>query len=272
MTTINRQPAVCDNREPQLDKGRVARSFSASCGTYEEHASVQRGLADHLAGLVAGCDRRWRQGLEIGCGTGYLSWKLVENAALEKLYLNDLAPELCSYSAARLVKQGLEVQTLAGDIETLTLPAGLDLVISSSTLQWIEDLDALFAKIAAALAPGGLFAFSLFGAGTMGEISELSGRGLKYMDFSTLCSVTEKYFMVEQSGSREDILYFPTALALFRHIRNTGVGGLGQARWTRAGMKHFEQRYRHCFGTEKGLPVSYCAHYFLVKHRCGSRG
>lgn len=265
---MNSKSAMCGARTLRLDKNRVGRSFAASCATYEKCASVQCALADTLVERVAAHGKSWNRGLEIGCGTGYLSRKLVEKVAIQELYLNDLAPELCSCAADRIVpKRDLLIHELTGDIEAIELPHTLDLVVSSSSLQWIEDMEALFAKIADALAVDGLFAFSLFGTGTMREISQLSGRSLMYRDFATLKRITAKYFTIEESGSQDEVLYFPSILALFRHIRNTGVGGLGQTQWTREKLKDFEQKYRQFFGRERGLPVSYSAHFFLVRNQ-----
>ncbi len=247
----------------RLDKERIARAFAASIGRYDASATVQGALADALVEQIAGYGGIFRRGLEIGCGTGYLSRKLATAIGLERFYLNDLSTRLCDHAARRLTG-ACSVEILPGDIEALPLPSALDLVVSSSTFQWLEDMERLFIKVASALERGGLFAFTLFGAGTMAEIAALSGRGLHYMDFADISLLLEKKFTINQSEQVRETLFFPSVLAIFRHIRNTGVGGLGQTRWTRATLKEFERRYYQRFGTERGLPVSYCAYTFLA--------
>ncbi len=267
MVKIQPKPPVGTVKNETLDKMRIARSFAASTVSYESHAKVQCSLADQLARIIATKGCAWQNGLEIGCGTGYLSCRLLNKLTLQKIYLNDLSAELCHYASDRLAAKDVAVQLLPGDIEKISLPDQLDLVVSSSTLQWIEDLEALFAKIAGVLSDEGVFAFSLFGAGTMVEIARLAGRGLRYSDYFSLLHLTEKYFTLEQSGSREDVLFFPSVLTLFKHIRNTGVGGLQRKRWTYSGLKDFERRYWQQYGTEAGLPLSYNSHYFLARKK-----
>ena len=89
------------------DKRVLTRRFSRSMATYESAAVVQRGMAAHLIDelrLVSGADR-FDNVLELGCGTGMLTWLLLENCRLSRLILNDLVPE-CERTArrARLMK------------------------------------------------------------------------------------------------------------------------------------------------------------------------
>ncbi len=263
MGTENREFSTDGQPVQYLDKERIARFFTASMESYDSHAIVQNRLADSLADQVIRYGRAFRRGLEIGCGTGYLGRKLIAEIALDRLYLNDLSAPLCNYAAERL-EGGCPVEILPGDIEALALPPALDLVVSSSTFQWLADMERLFIKVAAALERDGLFAFTLFGAGTMAEIAAVVGRGLQYMDFADIALLLENNFTIQRSEKVEETLFFPSIVAIFKHIRNTGVGGLGQMRWTRAGLKEFEQRYRQRFGTARGLPVSYCAYTFLA--------
>jgi hypothetical protein len=55
-------------------------------------------------------------------------------------------------------------------------------------------------------------------------------------------------------------IFFPSARAILRHIKSTGVGGLGGGKgWTASRLKMFEQQYQEKFATAQGLPVSYSA-------------
>ncbi len=255
------------------DKARIARAFAASLPTYEENAGVQLALAARLLELCRyhRCGAGGRL-LEIGCGTGWLGEQLAALIEPELFWLNDLAPELCAHSAARISAgdSSCAVRTLVGDIEELPLPPRLDLVLSSSTLQWMADLPGLFTRINEALVPGGYLLFSIFGAGTMAEIAALSGRGLRYF---TTGEVTEMLsaFELLSVETVEEKSFFPSLIALLRHIRNTGVGGLERRRWTRASLADFERRYRRHFGSKEGLPVTWRAS-LVVARKGGESG
>ncbi|MBM9520068.1 methyltransferase domain-containing protein [Desulforhopalus vacuolatus] len=255
---------------PVPDKALIASSFAASLSTYEKHAGVQLALAQKLLEMVCEYtdDVSWGRVLEVGCGTGWLAERLVASRMPEHLYLNDIASELCTYAVQRLHAAPCLVESLAGDIETLELPEKLQLVLSSSTLQWIEDLPTLFEHVYQSLLPGGIMAFSIFAPGTMGEITALSGRGLHYFHRPQLSAMLKDFTILAEETVRQRS-YFPSLLALFRHIRNTGVGGLSRVHWTRASLSRFEKQYRDQFGTAEGLPVTWRAHFFVVEKSKG---
>jgi malonyl-CoA O-methyltransferase len=60
---------------------------------------------------------------------------------------------------------------LCADAEALPLADdSVDLVFSNATLQWVNDLDASFARALRVLRPGGLLMFSSFGPDTLKEL------------------------------------------------------------------------------------------------------
>ena len=71
-------------------------------------------------------------------------------------------------------------------IEQLQFPQNLEVVVSSSVLQWIFDLDAIFNQCANALIGEGYFCFSTFGQQNLTEIKALTGQGLDYLDLATI--------------------------------------------------------------------------------------
>ncbi len=255
-----------------INKEKVADSFAASYKTYDKHAVVQKELAERLLAMIP--QQRFPRVLEIGCGTGYLAEKLTERQIINELYLNDLSKELCTITQQRIEKRvardctlPANIHLLSGDIENISLPKELDLIFSSSTLQWIEDLEKLFCKIHKTLNKKGLFIFSIFTKGTMQEIAALTGRGLQYYSKEELQEMLAKNFTIKKIEQRENRLSFASLITLFKHIRWTGVGGVddGGRRWTRRLMKEFEEEYRRRYGSEEGLPLSYAAHSFFCE-------
>ena len=249
-----------------LDKNRVADRFRASAATYEHMAIVQKQISRQLVAIV---DRYgvagWTRVLEIGCCTGVLTEFLCRKERIEKMFVNDLVPELCSYTQRRVAASVGSVESIPGDIEQAELPQHLDLVISSSTFQWMADLPALMEKIAAALNPGGHLAFAIFSPGTMEEIATLTGRGLQYHANEALTAMVEKYFRLVTLHTERKCLYFPSVRAVLRHIRETGVGGVTGARWTLSRLKDFERQYSERFQTDDGLPVTYVSTFVIAE-------
>lgn len=254
----------------QIDKELVRESFRASGSTYEDKAVVQKIISRQLVTyLGATCRKGLNSALEIGCCTGYLTELLCNRLGIRVIYLNDLVEDFCTFTNSRLESCNgqLALHMLPGDIESLQLPNGLDLVVSSSTLQWMDDLDSLLKKICSSLNPGGHLAFSIFGPGTMREISEITGRGLLYYDEQSLKKLVLKEFSVELFTSDTHILHFPSVRAVLRHIQQTGVGGLGRTRWTKSTLQQFEYEYKKRFSSEKGLSITYCSNYVVARKK-----
>lgn len=251
----------------QIDKKLVEESFRASGPTYEEKAVVQKVISRQLVTYLGASARRtFNKAIEIGCCTGYLTEFLCHRFGVKEIYVNDLVSDFCYQTCQRLQVSDCTLNPLAlpGDIEAIELPLGVDLVVSSSTLQWMNDLTGLLDRIHASLNKDGYIAFSIFGNGTMKEIGELSGRGLQYRSRKYLQKILMARFNLELFTTEVQTLHFPSVRAILRHIQQTGVGGVGKARWTRSKLEKFEMDYQDRFGSEKGLPVSYRSHYIVA--------
>jgi len=256
-----------------LNKQLIAESFRASADTYDEHATVQKEISRQLISLLQGCDRiDYSRVLEIGCCTGILTNLLVGKQKIETMYLNDIVPEFCTVTGERVAQWVDRVETLPGDIEKCGLPGNLGLVLSSATFQWIADLPALFNKIHRALQAEGYLIFSIFGPGTMEEISTLTGRSLPYKNREQLLAMLQDNFDIDILQEESRRIYFPNVRAVLRHIRQTGVGGIRRTKWLPGRFKEFEQQYHSRFATEMGLPVTYVSTFVVAKKRTHRNG
>lgn len=253
----------------RLDKKRVARCFRRSLLTYDEAALVQNKLAHRLLqSLDSAPDRAFRRVLEIGCCTGGLSEMLCTEKPVHTLFLNDLVVDFEELVMKRLSGYELKhLSTCFGDIETLTFPHNLSLVLSGATFQWFSDLPAFFARLGRELDSGTYLAFSLFGPGTLQEFSRLTSVELRYFSDKKILSLLEQDFILKSYDSFHDELFFPSVRDILNHIRTTGVGGVSEYKWNKESLRDFEERYSREFGTENGLPVSYASSCFVARRR-----
>ncbi len=96
--------------------------------------------------------------VDLGCGTGELSARLHhELAAGETLGID--RSEAMLARARPLAEGGLRFE--AGDIAAFAARAAYDLVFSNAALHWVDDHPALFARLTAALRPGGQLAVQM---------------------------------------------------------------------------------------------------------------
>ncbi len=253
----------------QLDKERIARCFRRSLLTYDDEAVVQNRLAIRLLqSLECLPESAFYRVLEIGCCTGNLSEMLCDRKPVATLFLNDLVADFENTVTQRLSQcSATAVVPCFGDIETATLPPNLSLVVSGATLQWLTNLPEFFRRIGRELQSGSYLVFSLFGDGTLKEMSSLTPIKLQYSSDREVLSMLEHDFKVEAYEQYDDQLMFKSVQEILSHIRATGIGGVGEYKWNKESLKRFIESYKKQFATEKGLPVSYVSSCYVARKR-----
>ena len=249
-----------------IDKKRVRQSFQRAAASYDDQAMIQHRVADHLLSLLADHElQNIHRVLEIGCCTGLLTRKLTARYDdILDLVLNDLV-ESFAVQAGDL--PGIPaISFLAGDIETIHLTGPFDLIISSSTFHWLNDLEGLLKKLADKLAPGGTLAFTIYGPDNLQEIRDLTGIGLDYLSLQEVQTMVEKYFILDLSDQQREVFHFSSPMAVLDHLRKTGVNAVSRNPWTPRRLEQFQKEYINRFSEEQGLRLSYHPLY-LVAHR-----
>jgi trans-aconitate 2-methyltransferase len=102
--------------------------------------------------------------LDAGCGSGRVTAKLVQRLPRGHVVAVDGAPSMVA--AARELLGG-RATVLQSDLTELVLEQPVDAVFSSAVFHWIADHDALFARLFAALKPGGRIVAQCGGAGNI---------------------------------------------------------------------------------------------------------
>lgn len=227
---------------------QIAQNFAKAHATYGKSAIIQQQMCQRLLDMMSALPDFFRPKsvLEIGCGVGTLTKIYTERWQFDKIYLNDLYD----------VKPNVQAELMIGDIERLDLPT-VDMVLSSSALQWMKDLPRLFDKVHQALTHQGVFAFASFGQSNLKEIKTLTGVGLEYYDLNELIMMLKASgFHIVTTHQSMEVLYFSDAKEVLRHIKETGVSVGGKA-WTKSSLRSFYDDYHAIFATDKGYPLSY---------------
>ena len=94
---------------------------------------------------------------ELGCGTGIHSRAIAERWLDRAVAGIDSSKEMLAKAAASPSRVGWH----AADIVRWTAPEKAALVFSNATLQWLDDHQALFPRLMAQLAPGGVLAVQM---------------------------------------------------------------------------------------------------------------
>ena len=103
--------------------------------------------------------------LDAGCGSGRVTALLLERLPRGRVVAVDLAPSMVHKARAALPAERAEV--CLADLAELRLPRPVDAVFSNAVFHWIPDHDRLFARLHAALVPGGRVSAQCGGAGNV---------------------------------------------------------------------------------------------------------
>lgn len=147
-------------------KQRIATAFGAAADDYDNVAAVQRQVAERLAARVSALPLSGGQCVEIGCGTGFLSRRLIERLPGDWL-ITDLAAAMVD-KAATLVGPAARFQAMDGEAPSMP-PESCALIVSSLAFQWFEDLPRALRRLSHCLKPGGHLAFATLGSETFVE-------------------------------------------------------------------------------------------------------
>lgn len=146
-------------------KDRVVAAFAAAAKTYDSAAEAQALAADLLARRVLGePPPPSPRVLEIGCGTGLLTRRLLPELGGEWL-ITDIAPAMVTAARAAAPDAGFRVM----DGEHPDVAGPFDLIVSNLAAQWFADLPGSLTRLTALLAPGGRLVLSTLGRDTFRE-------------------------------------------------------------------------------------------------------
>ncbi|KAE9629943.1 malonyl-ACP O-methyltransferase BioC [Parasedimentitalea maritima] len=244
-----------------LNQNRVRQSFRRGLSSYHMGATAQAKIATNLVQMLReqGAPVRFENVLEFGCGTGHLTRPLIENFDIHHLSLNDLVAEALSGLSVLTSDRAERTDFTFGPIETVPLPKELDLIASASTVQWVSDVPALMARLVARLCPGGWLAVSGFGRAQFHELRNLGSDAAapSYHDAQDWPALLPRDVELMHVAQEPMVLQFDSVVELLRHLRKTGVNAQASQRWNRGRLREFEAAYRHQFGQDGKLPLTY---------------
>ncbi len=257
-----------------IDRRRVQQAFSLHAGEYDAHTLVQKRVVARIAGLLCDLPATPRRVLDIGSGTGMLLRSLAGLYPAAELVGLDLAVGMGLKARANLAPHH-SARLLTGDAEALPFrDRTFDLVVSTSTFQWLEDLDKVFAEAHRVLAPGGCFIFALFGGVTLFELRdayrhawERSGRGPEdrthafHTAFEVEAALGRAGFTDPLVSAELEIEYHPDVPALLRSLKRIGAGNAAPDRSRslaeRRVMLDMMDIYQHEHAVEGLVPATY---------------
>lgn len=257
---------------------QVRQHFSTHAREYDCYAQVQKRVVSELVARLPADLRPYCLALDLGTGTGDLARQIRERAPTLPLLVADIAHAMTCSAAARVT----EVSAFDADAESLPLrSASIGLILSASMYQWVNDLSRAFSEIQRVLQPGGLFAFALFGAGTLRELREAHAAALAEVDNTTVSHMQrfpdqesvavalKSAGLTAQLDCCDEREEHPDVPHLLRSLKRIGAqnaasnrpAGLSGRRTTERMMAIYQERY----GGHGIIPATYQVIYGLAQ-------
>ncbi len=159
-----------DDKPFPIDKLKARRTFSRAADGYDEAAVLQHEIGQRMLERLDYVKLQPRRILDIGCGTGLVTAKLLARYPKAEVVALDFALPMLAH-ARRRGRWLRRPRCLCADLDHLPLASqSVDLVFSNAAIQWSVDPPAAIAEMHRVLRPGGLLMFSSFGPDTLREL------------------------------------------------------------------------------------------------------
>lgn len=197
-------------------KDGVSDAFTRSIPTYNENAPVQLAVANHLADLIAEIAPLQGHVIEIGCGSGFLTKRVVPMLA------SDASITLIDVSPIEKSLPGTHIHADA-EIEVMKLEDGcVSAILSSSAVQWFNSPATFLREAGRVLCPGGVLAIAVYSDSTFAQIPDHESPSHTF-SLQSLEALIPPDFEIAVCESQEYVQQFASPFELLRHFRLTGV-------------------------------------------------
>jgi NADH dehydrogenase [ubiquinone] 1 alpha subcomplex assembly factor 5 len=245
---------IFDRQAKLLQRERAARAPDVAVYDY-----LKEEVGYRLADRVFDIKRKFKLAVDLGCGRGYVA-KHIDSESVEELVVCDMSPTwLDQVSCPPNVKLKREVV----DEEFLPFEAAsLDLVTSSLSMHWVNDLPGAFRQIINCLKKDGVFMAAVFGGDTLYELrsslqlAELERHGGIAPHISPFTEIRDIGSLLTRAGF--------TMLTVDTDEIVVGYPSMFELMWDLKGMGESNATYNRCSNINVTVLYSYltlCVHF-----------
>jgi len=259
--------------DKQLDKKKVALSFSRAAPTYDSVAQLQRDIGAQLFAHLPDALPAQSSVLDLGSGTGFFTRQLAAQYSESQIIGLDIAEGMLHYAAV----QQREVSWLCADAELLPLADNsVDLIFSSLAIQWCNNLPQLMAELARVLKPGGQLHIATLGPHTLHELKSAWQQVDNYVHVNRfppsrnlIAAVNSAKLAKGELQQDNRILYYDRLSELTHELKALGAHNINTGKQEgltgRARLLAFKNAYE-LFRSPQGLPATYDV-FYLTAHK-----
>ena len=219
-----------DDRNLVFDRAAVRHHRARALGNHDNPLFSE--VAERLADRLLDVRRRFTLGLDLGTRDGHCIKAITATGRVEQLVQCDSSPK------GLIAAGGSNLPTFAAVADEEMLPfaaESLELVTSSLTLHWTNDLPGVLAQLRRALKPDGLLLAALFTGDTLRELrstlteAEVAERGGASPHVSSFVDGAEAGSLLQRAGFALPVvdvdtlrLTYTDAFALMHDLRAMG--------------------------------------------------
>lgn len=252
----------------QLNKPRIARNFSEAAAGYEQSAVLQNTVADRMISRLDLVTISPDMIVDAGAGTGRAARKLAKYYRQSRVIQVDLSPAMLLRSKKNSSRFFSRQSFVCGDVENMPLASHCcQLLFSSMTYQWCNDLDAAFAEAARLLQPNGLLMFATLGPDTLKELRQSWAAADENVHVNTFMDMHDIGDALVRAGLENVVMdvemmtvEYPDCYTLMRDIKHIGAGNTHAHRnrglTGKERMRKMVQAYEQ-FRRDGRLPATY---------------
>ena len=219
-----------------MNKQKIAAKFNQAAHAYDQHAEIQRLVANTLHTLIIEHqavkhstvkNQALLKICDLGCGTGFLTEHLCKTFPDSSILATDIAESMLERCTTKL-KAHPQLSTRLFDAEQSPFLERFDLIASSLALQWVENINSTLQRIWQATDK--LLCFSVLCAGTFSEWRTLCEDFNLSDSAMRFCSVDQLQTMLKALGAKDMVIkqesltqHFVNLHAFLRHMKTIGV-------------------------------------------------
>ncbi len=267
-----------------IDKKLVRKHFDRYAAQYDQFASLQQEMAECLLNQVVWGTEPNRI-LEIGCGTGSLTQRVLETYPTADVTINDISTRMLEMATVKLERYKQRISVIDGDAEAWLhrqrdegsneAADRWDFIVSNAAFQWFNDPVATAKACLKRLTEHGVLALSTFGPRTFAELHHAFAlaemqcglpvvrRGQLFVDQAAWEQVCEGTDWSIQWIEQERTLYFKSVGAFLDSIKR--IGATSAQRQTaqlnpmlnKTLLKTMEKQYIEHYSSAEGITATY---------------
>lgn len=214
----------------RVDPAHLMAVYSQQAEQYEQHAALEREVADRLLERIDYQRRTPARIIDLGCGSGYCAAALKRKYRKAEVVGVDFALPMCRLTASKASFMR-PLRVVCANISSLPFAhRSADLLVANLSLQWSADLTQLFNGLRRVMQPGGLLLFSLPVTDSLREMKQACQSAGLESGIGTFPDIHDIGDALLAAGFRDPVmdaelitLNYPSLAAMLQELKAVGA-------------------------------------------------